>query len=117
MSKDLMLHNNSSFMKLGEISTNQKNIIAQAFSFLLMTRKGSIPLETEIGTDLALGKTNLTSMSLQVQKAVDAVYTLMKAAYKLTDVEILSLEETKDGIELSVKIKSADSSDILNFIV
>ena len=113
--KDLLLHNKDSFAPLGKVTTNIKEIVAQAFSFLFMTELRTIKLEPSLGSSLKLGTVNMTGLSLKTQEAVNNIFAIMKVPYDLIAITILLLEEDEDCLKLSVEIESNSFNTILTF--
>ena len=114
---DLLIHKDSEFIELGEITTDPKTMLAQSYIGLLLTELGSVPIKSDLGVNLRLGKSNAVVFPIKAQEINNSILEQLSTEYGLRSIDIESLEADGDYIKMKVRLVTDSDETILTVAV
>ena len=101
---DLIIHDQTEFVKPLELTTNEQTSIAQAYIALFLTKLGSIGIKPAVGIDFEVGTTSIPAFMLLAQKLNKDILKLMKIPYNISNIKVTSIEQVDDQVIMKVNI-------------
>jgi len=108
--KDLILHENSSFVLPTKITENEDISLSQAYITLFLTYIGSIDIDLTVGTTFQLGKSNVFNFRATLLKINSDIYTTMKDDYSLHSIVLENYSDDNDSVTFKVRLQKTDGT-------
>ncbi len=96
--KSVLFHQYSNFTKPEVESSYEKELIAQAYIGWFLTKKGSLPLDSEDGSTYELGEFNDSNLRFIIQQMNFDILKIIKEPYKVANILIEDILEDKSII-------------------
>ena len=104
--KDLLLHENTEFIKPTIMTEDERAQISQAYISLFLTYLGSIDVDPDVGISSDISRMSTARFRLESQIINSDIFQQLRDIYDLTAIRINSLEEIEDQVRMSVTIST-----------
>lgn len=105
--QDLKIIENNEFVIPEQKTETEDEMISQAYLCLFLTKKGSIDVDTSIGSIFQLGNKNIIDIRFMLSRINYDILSIMKTPYGIFSIDITSIEQNEDSVKASILINKA----------